>query len=472
MKQNLVGKIGLVSGLVLLLLFTLVPVPQSMTPLAFRMIGIVLLMAVWWLTEALEMGVTALIPLILLPVYGVCTPSKAAGAYVNSSVFLYMGGFMIALAMEYSGLHIRIAMTALKKFGTRPRNVILAIMIVTWFLSMWMSNTATVLMLVPTCMAVASGFTENATKRFLNPLLLGTAYSASLGGMATFVGSAPCGMYAAVAEQNPDMNTSFVQWMMFCLPLTFAMLLICWFMLVRLLYPVWNDNESLSPEYVDQQLAKIGNMKKHEARVLMIFIFVAILWIVRGLVKASWTDKVSDASIAIAGAIGMFMASDGKGGKVLNWEIAKKMPWDILILFGGGLCLSMGVVESGLGREISMAFASMSNFNPFVFLLIVVTSVVFITEIMSNTATATLLIPIMYAVATGMGVNARVLVLPVTLATGMAFMLPVATPPNAIVFGIRTLSVKEMGKAGFYMNVISIIAITLASYFILPEVNW
>lgn len=472
MKQDSIGKIGLVTGVVLLLLFTLLPVPAGMTALSFRMVGIVLLMAVWWLTEAMEMGVTALLPLILLPVYGVCTPAKAAGAYINTSLFLFMGGFMIALAMEYSGLHIRIAMTALKKFGTKPRNVILSVMLVTWFLSMWMSNTATVLMIVPTCMAIASGFADKATKGFLNPLLLGTAYAASLGGMATFVGSAPCGMYAAMAEQNPDMGTSFVQWMLFCLPLTLVMLFLCWLLLVRFLYPVWNDNESLSPEYVDMQLAKIGNMKKHEARVLMIFIFVAVMWLVRGLVSATWTTKVSDASIAIAGAIGMFMAPNGKGGKVLNWDVAKKLPWDVLILFGGGLCLSMGVTESGLGRDISVAFASLGHISPFLFLFIVVAAVVFITEVMSNTATATLLIPIMYAVATGMGINARVLVLPVTLATGMAFMLPVATPPNAIVFGMKTLSAKEMGKAGLIMNIISIIVITLASYFILPGVNW
>lgn len=471
-NQKFISKTGLILGPLLLLLFSLLPVPACMTELSFRMVGIVLLVAVLWLTEALDAGVTALLPLILLPLFGITSTSKAAGAYINTSVFLFMGGFMIALAMEYSGLHIRIAMTALKKIGTRPRNVILAIMLVTWFLSMWMSNTATVLMLVPTCMAIASGITENSSKTFLNPLLLGTAYAASLGGMATFVGSAPCGMFAAMAEQNPSMSTNFFQWMIFCVPITFIMLILCWFLLVRFLYPVWNDTESLSSEYVDRQLALIGNMKKHEARVLMIFIFVAILWLVRGLIDSSLNAKVSDASIAIAGAIAMFIVPDGKGGKLLTWDVAKKLPWDVLILFGGGLCLSMGVTDSGLGRDISVAFTSMENISPFLFMLIVVTVVVFMTEFMSNTATATLLIPIMFAVANGMGINPRVLVLPVTLATGMAFMLPVATPPNAIVFGMKRLSIREMCKAGLIMNIISIIVITLASYFILPSVNW
>lgn len=472
-KQKL---IGLILGVVIFTTLLLIPHPSEIPIKAWRMIAVVSLVAIWWISEALKLCITALLPIVLLPIMEISTPAQVTLSYANETIFLFMGGFMIALAMERSGLHRQFAMYTIRMIGGSPGRIILGFMLAVYLLSMWVSNTATVLMVIPICLAIVSQLPVDPTNKdkylpFTKVLLLSIAYAASIGGIGTLVGTPPNIIFASIASKTAGMEVTFAQWMLFAVPVTLVLLLLVWGLLVYVLYPVHNIDLPLGREFIQQQINALGKMSRHEKRIMILFGCVAGLWVFRGLIPIScFTTDISDTTIAIAGAIALFIIpTEGeKGARLLDWKGASKLPWDILLLFGGGLSLSEGFENSGLSDYLVVVFGSLHHLEWWVVLLVVVTIVIFLTELMSNTATATLLIPIMISVATALDISPLVLVIPVTMATSCAFMLPIATPPNAIVFGYNYLSIKDMMRYGFWINIICIVVLVLAALFYLP----
>lgn len=468
---------GVITGVIVFIALLLIPAPKSMSITAWHMVAVVSLIAILWVTEAIKLCITALLPIVLLPIMGITPAAKVTLSYANEAIFLFMGGFMIALAMERSGLHKRFALHTIKLIGSSPQRIILGFMLVVYILSMWVSNTATVLMIIPICLAIVSQLPVDTAKPnqylpFTKMLLLAIAYAASIGGVGTLVGTPPNIIFASIASRTPGMEVTFAQWMVFAVPVTFVLLLLVWFILVYILYPVRKMNLPLDSEFIKQQLKELGKISKHEKRIMILFAAVAGLWMFRGLMPILFfTSVISDTTIAIAGAIALFLTPTGtqKGQRLLDWDIAVKLPWNILLLFGGGLALSEGFGNSGLSDYLVTVFESLKDFQWWVVLLIVVTIVVFLTELMSNTATATLLIPIMISASAALDVSPLILVIPITMATSFAFMLPVATPPNAIVFGYNYLSIKDMVRSGFWLNIICIVVLVLATLLFLPH---
>ncbi|MEG1649554.1 MAG: DASS family sodium-coupled anion symporter [Rikenellaceae bacterium] len=467
---------GIILGLVVFTIIMLIPHPASISVTAWRMIAVVLLIAIWWISEAINLCITALLPIILLPILGITPSSTVTLSYANEAIFLFMGGFMIALAMERSNLHKRFALHIIKIIGSSPARIILGFMIAVYILSMWVSNTATVLMVIPICLAIIGELPQNPSDNkkylpFTKVLLLSIAYGASIGGVGTLIGTPPNIIFASIASRTPNMEITFAQWMIFAVPVTFGLLLLTWFLMVYILYPVRKMSLPMSSDFIQDQINSLGKMTTHEKRVMILFGCVAFLWIFRGIIPIPlFTNIISDTTIAIAGTIALFLVPTGttKGEMLLDWQSASKLPWNILLLFGGGLALSEGFGTSGLSDYLVTVFESLKGLEWWVILLIVITIVVFLTELMSNTATATLLIPIMISVAQALNISPLMLVMPITMATSFAFMLPVATPPNAIVFGYNYLSIKDMVRSGFWLNIICIVVLALATLFYLP----
>ncbi|MEG2612589.1 MAG: DASS family sodium-coupled anion symporter [Alistipes sp.] len=467
---------GLILGVIIFITLLLLPTPAAMSASAWHMVAVVSLIAIWWISEAVNLCITALLPIVLLPIFGITPASKVTLSYANEAIFLFMGGFMIALAMEKSNLHKRFALYVIKLIGSSPARIILGFMIAVYILSMWVSNTATVLMVIPMCLAIIDQLPQNSLDRekylpFTKVLLLAIAYSASIGGVATLIGTPPNIIFASIASRTTGMEITFAQWMIFAVPVSFGLLLLAWFLMVYLLYPVRKMSLPLGADFIQEQIRSLGKMTIHEKRIMILFGCVAGLWVFRGIIPIPlFTSVISDTTIAIAGAISLFLLPTGmkQGERLLDWQSASKLPWNILLLFGGGLALSEGFGVSGLSDYLVTVFESLKGLDWWVILLIVVTIVVFLTELMSNTATATLLIPIMISVSQALDISPLVLVMPITLATSFAFMLPVATPPNAIVFGYDYLAIKDMVRSGFWLNLICIVVLVFATLFILP----
>ncbi len=472
--------IGLFLGPVIFVCFIVIPGPENMSQGAMYTAGIALLMATWWLTEAIPIPVTALLPLVLFPALGVTTIADVSANYGNHIIFLFMGGFFIAKAVEKWNLHKRIALHTIRLVGVTPGRIILGFMLVTAFLSMWVSNTATTMMMVTIAMAILqqNNDLENRTgpnpghAMFATALMLGIAYAASIGGVATLIGTPPNAILAGIVEQQYGFTISFVDWMMFGLPLAIVMLAIAWVYLTKLAYRDIDFELTGGKKTIEQEINKLGTMSKQEKQVLIVFVSVAIAWIVRGLVDIEAFKMIKDSTIAIAGAIILFIipASSDKNDFLLDWQTAVKIPWDILILFGGGFALAHVVASSGLTQWIGQALSVLEGSNLVIVILVVVTIVVFLTEITSNTATATLLVPVMGALASAIDSHPMGLMVAAALAASFAFMLPVATPPNAIVFSSRKVTIPQMARAGIWLNLAGIIVITIFIMLLLPTI--
>lgn len=468
---------GTILGIAVFSVIMLLPTPAGMSDTAWKMVAIVALIATWWVTEAIKLCITGLLPIVLLPLLGITPAAKVTLSYANESIFLFMGGFMIAIAMEQSNLHKRFALHTIKLIGGSPQRIILGFMLAVYILSMWVSNTATVLMVIPICLAIISQLPADTTNAdrylpFTKVLLLSVAYAASIGGVGTLVGTPPNIILASIMSQSLGMEISFAKWMVFAVPVTLTLLILVWFLMVYVLYPVRKMPLPLDAHFIQTQIDSLGKMTKHEKRILILFGTVACLWMFRGVIPIPlFKSAISDTTIAIAGAIAAFLIPTGmaKGERLLKWESASKLPWNILLLFGGGLALSQGFSNSGLSDYLVTVFESLKTLEWWMVMLIVVSIVVFLTELMSNTATATLLIPIMISASTALDVSPLVLAIPVTMATSFAFMLPVATPPNAIVFGYNYLSIKDMVRSGFWINILCIIILIVATLFLLPH---
>lgn len=472
---------GLVLGPLLFFIVMVMPAPNGMSPAGWHVVAVASLMATWWITEAIPIAATALLPVALFPLLNVMSTSATTVAYANHLVFLFLGGFLIAMTMQKWNLHRRIALHTIKVVGVSPSRIILGFMIATAFLSMWISNTATAMMMLPIALAVAGQLTGNTIHdqqqshpAFGVALMLGIAYAASIGGVATLIGTPPNAILAGIVERLYDQRISFAAWMSFALPLSMVMLVIAWFYLTHIAYPVKQHQVNNIDELLDQELAQLGPMTRQERLVALIFALVAFSWISRGLVEIRLLEGVSDASIAIAGALLLFMipVDIRKREFLLDWSTAVRLPWDILILFGGGFALAQGFSDSGLTTWIVTQLSGLQGAPLIVLVLVVTLVVIFLTEVTSNTATATLVLPVLGAVATAVNMDPMTLMVPAAIAASYAFMLPVATPPNAIVFSSRYVTIPQMARAGLYMNLVAMLVIALFVIILLPYISF
>ncbi|HUT40107.1 MAG TPA: SLC13 family permease [Gammaproteobacteria bacterium] len=469
--------IGLLLGPALLLALLAMPLPEGMTPVGLRVAAVAVLMAVWWLTEAIPIPATALLPIMLFPVLGVMSGADITRAYGHHLIYLFLGGFLIAVTMEKWNLHHRIALHTIRVVGTTPQRIVLGFMLATAFLSMWISNTATTMMMVTIAVAVlheVESRIEHAPGelRFGTALMLGIGYSASIGGVATLIGTPPNAIFAGVVERTYGYTISFVEWMAFGLPLSLVMLAITWFYLTRVVFRSETGPLPGGRAFIRDQLERLGPMSRQEKQVAAVFLAVAVLWVVRGIYQPDALRQVEDSTIAIAGALLLFMIPvDLKRGEfLLDWKTAVTIPWDIIILFGGGFALAQGFIDSGLTQWLADRLVVLQGIDLWLVIASVVLLVIFLTEVTSNTATASLLLPVMGALAAAIEVHPFGVMVAAVVAASFAFMLPVATPPNAIVFSSRYVTILQMAKAGFWLNLLGVILITAFVYFVLPRV--
>lgn len=454
-----------------LFLATLLLVPEAVMPAGARpAAAVALLMALLWITEAIPIPATALLPIVLFPVLGVMPIESVTPNYAHHLVFLFLGGFWIAAAVERSQLHRRIALQVLRLVGSRQDRIVLGFMAATAFLSMWLSNTATTMMMLPIAMAVASRLDAHAHSPFGRSLMLGIAYAASIGGVATLIGTPPNAVLAGVLEKTQGIHIGFGQWMQFGLPLALLMLAICWWYLTRVAARLAGREGGEGSTMIAGELAALGRMRRAERRVLSVFGGVAFLWVFKGLLPWPWVAEISDSTVAMAGALVLFVLPDGSDERapLLNWESAAKIPWDVLILFGGGFALAQGFQQSGLTEWIGLRLGFLGQVHWFVLVLAVALVTIFLTEVTSNTATASMLLPIVAGLAAATGQDPLAPMVATALAASFAFMLPVATPPNAIVFASRQVTIPEMARAGIWMNLIGILVIALFVALMLP----
>lgn len=453
---------------------------------ARRASGVLMLMAVWWLSEALPLAVTSLVPMVLLPALGVLPLKDAAAPYADRLIFLFMGGFVLALAMERWNLHRRIALTTVLLVGTRPTTVVLGFMLATGVLSGWMSNTATAVMMLPiglSIIKVVRERTDAPIENFAKCLVLGIGYAASIGGVATPIGSPPNAILLGVLESTypgGGADISFTQWMMFAVPFVAIFIPAAWLVLTRMVFPVKLKEIPGGRGLIKQLLVSLGPVKLAEWLVMATFFAAVTGWMTREpLRKFSKTlgplleKHVDDTSIALAAAIVLFALPVNlrKGQFVMDWRTASKMPWDVLLLFGGGLSLAAGLQSSGLDKVIGDVVAGLGSVSPVVVLLVVVSISVFLSEVTSNTAQANVMLPIIAVVSVTLGVNPLLLLIPATMALSCAFMMPMGTPPNALVFASGAVTIRQMARAGLALNLLSIGLCVAMAYTVIPWVT-
>lgn len=528
------SRIGLWLGPAVFLFFLFFVELDSGNPLVTRMAAVVLLMAIWWITEAIPLAATALLPIVLFPLMGIMrgrelpagnridfdtvtirdglVPSdfdiifpNVAGQYMDWIILLFMGGFMIAIAVEKWNLHKRIALNILRIIGGQPHRLVLGFMVATGFLSMWLSNTATALMMMPMGMSlivlyedinkkiVADGGTVDArAENFSLTLLLGIAYSASIGGFATLIGTPPNGvLITQMAQLFPDApEITFSTWMLFALPMSVVYMLIAWFILTRFVFPLPATTPFSGRDFIRGEIQKLGPMSVEEKRVGAVFATAAVLWITRKerlfgsevdifgwshyldsflvwLGSSEVGYMIDDGTVSIAMALTLFIipASRQVGGRLMDWEDAKKVPWGILLLFGGGLALAKGFATSGLSIYVAAQLqTALGDASPLVIVMSTVAFITGLTEVMSNTATISLAVPIMASMAQALEIHPLLLLIPTTLAASCAFMLPVSTPPNAIIYGTGRVPIMKMVIAGIWLDLISVLLLTLFVY--------
>ena len=468
---------GLLLGPALFALFYFIPGLTGLGDAPRAVLAVTLWVATWWITEALPIPATSLTPLILLPMTGGTDEATASTAYANPIVFMYMGGFTIALAIQKWNLHKRIAMTVIRMVGTRGHRIMLGVILATAGLSMWISNAATALMMLPIGLALIEEvkekrfFTqEEDLRRFAKGLLLAIAYAASIGGLATLIGSVPNAVFAAQAEIHLGIRVSFAQWFVFAFPLTLLMLLFLYVYLSRVQFRI-SEQPEVSSDFAAEQLRRLGAMSYEEKTVLAIFSVVGALWMTIGFIPEEWNVPLTDTTVSIFGAVSMFLLpakqlqeigeGEPRRGGILVWQDMKELPWGILLLFGGGLSLAAAFEESGLTPWFGDQLGGLEVL-PYAAIVVAIGFIVlFMTEIMSNTAVSNMLIPVSVGLALGMGVDPFAIMAIVALTSSMAFMLPISTPPNAAVFSSDYLSIDDMIKAGFWMNVASLLLVSL-----------
>lgn len=486
--------VGFFLGPIIFAIMLLLPAPEGMKLEAWRVAAVTVFMAIWWITEAIPIPATSLMPIAMFPLLGVMKSKAATAPYANHLIYLFMGGFFLAVTMERWNLHRRVALYTIKAIGTSPARMTMGFMVATAFLSMWVSNTATTMMMVPIGLAVvqqATGFTSEHLRdsgsagsgpefNFGRGLMLGIAYAASIGGVATIIGTPPNTVMAGMVEKMFGVEIGFGQWMLFGVPLAVVTLAIAWFLLTRFLFNTGNMELAGGAQIIADEVKKLGPMSGEEKKIVAVGCFMAIFWLSRGFLKKApfvldimpHFGYVADATIAILGALILFAipVNFKKSEFLLNWKTAVKIPWDVILLFGGGLAIANGFAKTGLASYIAAQLGGLEGASMLIFVGVVVLITIFLTEITSNTATATLLVPIMGSAAIAMGVHPFATIVGACVAASYAFMLPVATPPNAVVFGSGCVSIKQMAKTGVWLNIIGTLMITAFVVYILPAI--
>ncbi|MGC3872377.1 SLC13 family permease [Halomonas sp. GXIMD04776] len=468
------ARIGLWLGPLWVLMVLLIPAPSGMSGPAWACVGLALLMATWWATEAIPIPATALLPLVLVPALGIGELEAAAPSYANPIVFLFLGGFLLGIGMQRWDLHRRIALKVLQVVGSQPRRQIAGFMIATGFLSMWVSNTATSIMMLPIGMSVISLLEDSDPKelnRYATALLLAIAYSASIGGIATLIGTPPNALLVGYLADDRGIDIGFAQWMLVGVPVSVVMMLAAWWWLTRGGFSLGNNQDSAG--MIRDELRKLGRMSSAENRVGVVFLLAALSWILRPVINDLGVTWLSDTNIAIAAGLLLFLLPSGTspGKRLLNWDEAKELPWGVLLLFGGGLALASVIKSSGLAEWIANQL-SLFEALPLILLIgIVVLVIIFLTELTSNTATAAAFLPLLGALALSMDVSPILITVPAAIAASCAFMMPVATPPNAIVFATGHMKIQSMIRAGFLLNLIGTVVVTGLAY-VLVSTLW
>jgi len=450
--------------------------PDGIPEQAYKMLLITLWMAIWWVTEAVPISVTALLPIVLFPLTGSLELSATTASYGNKYIFLFMGGFLLATAIQKWNLHKRIALNIINLIGTNINRIILGFMIATAFLSMWISNTATVVMLMPMGLSIITllednpNTAQNENKIFGKALMLSIAYSASIGGIATLIGTPPNLIFAGFLDEAYNIEITFWQWFQFGLPISIILLFFSWLYITKVSFKFQRKDFPGGKEEIANLLEELGPIKKEEKIILSVFILTAFFWITRSFLWQDIIPALDDTIIAMASGILLFTLPARNGKRIINWNDALTIPWGIMLLFGGGMALASGFQETGLAEWFGLQITLFQELSLFFLIIILITLVNFLTEVTSNTASTAMLLPIIAPIAIGLGINPILLLVATTTAASCAFMLPVATPPNAIVFGSGHLKISDMMKTGIWLNIFSIIVLSILIYLFLPVI--
>lgn len=471
-KSKLIGGILGPLAFLIVLLFAR---PSGLSPEGIAVLATTAWIAIWWITEAIPIAVTALLPLVLFPLSGGLDLSATAASFGHKYVFLYMGGFIIAIAIEKWNLHKRIALNIIKLIGSDIRKIILGFMVATAFLSMWISNTATAVMMLPIGMAIIKQLKDNPdtiadeNETFGKALMLAIAYSASIGGIATLIGTPPNLVLAGVVLDTYGYEITFMQWFVFGLPISILLIGICWLYLTRKAFTFKQATFPGGKQEIKRQLVAIGTLSYEEKVVAIVFASTAFCWITRSFVLQKFLPALDDTIIAVFFAILLFLIpAKGRKQQLINWEEAAKLPWGIILLFGGGMALAKGFETSGLAVWIGSQMQTLASLPLLLLILVLIAAVNFLTEITSNLATTAMLLPVLAPMALAIDVHPFALMVAAAVAASCAFMLPVATPPNAVVFGSGYLRIADMVRKGLFMNLVSVCIVTLFVYLTLP----
>ena len=473
--MTLSRKIGLILGP--LFFFVLINLPNQLISIeADAVIAVALWMIIWWITEAVSISVTALLPLLLFPILKIMSMDDVGANYGSPIVFLFFGGFVMALALEKVNLHKRIALSIIKMTGTSPNKVVLGFMIATAVLSMWISNTASTVVMLPIAMSViqllihdADGFTKQ-DRNFAVSVMLGIAFSANAGGIATVIGTPPNSVLIGLLENEYNIEISFLKWMVIGLPFSIIMIGLCYLVLVKVMFPNGNLKFNASKEIIVTELRNLGPTSKKEKMVLVIFGITIFLWIFRTVINSLFPFLgLSDTMISMFASISLFAIPFNlkKGDFILEWQDTQKLAWGILILFGGGLALAKGMSVTGIVDLVAGSIAE-SDISVLLTATLLIILMLFMTELMSNVALVAVLAPVVAGIAIGLGLPIVHLLIPITIASSCAFMLPMATPPNAIVFASGYIKVNEMAKAGIILNLLAVLLLVGLFQFIIP----
>jgi sodium-dependent dicarboxylate transporter 2/3/5 len=453
--------------------------PENLSQAGWMTASVGILMAIWWATEAIPIAVTALLPIVLFPILDITTIQDSTAPYANKVIFLFLGGFIVAFAMQRWNLHKRIALTVLQHVGGNGRSLVGGFMVAAAAVSMWVMNTSTTMMMLPIAVSIitvihttVTDLDDDAKKDFQYSLLLGVAYGATIGGMATLVGTAPNAILVGFMQETYGTEIFFSNWMLVGLPLTALMLPLAWIVLTRIAFKVDFHTSEEGKAELARMKEELGPMSTPEKRVAAVFLAMALTWVFRPLlVKIPGLAALDDSAIAIAGAIALFIIPSGKQEDpiLLRWQYAEQLPFGVLLLFGGGMSLARRVSDTGLATWIGGSLEAVGSLPLPVIVIIAATMIIFLTELTSNIATTTTFLPVVGAVAIQSGIDPIVVAVPVTFAASCAFMLPVATPPNAIVFGSGMLTIPKMVRAGMMLNIGGIFLVSLVALYLAPK---
>ncbi|RIO89810.1 SLC13/DASS family transporter [Staphylococcus gallinarum] len=482
-SYNTGQKIGLILGPLLFVLTLLFIHPEDLSRKGVFVLAITLWIAVWWITEAIPIAATSLLPLILLPMGHVLNPEEVSAQYGNDIIFLFLGGFILAIAMERWNLHTRVALTIINYLGTSTGKILLGFMIATGFLSMFVSNTAAVMIMIPIGMAIIkearelknSDISEHSLSKFEQSLVLAIGYAGTIGGLGTLIGTPPLIILKGQYQSAFGEEISFAKWMIIGVPTVIILLAIVW---AYIRFVAFKHEMKTLPgghNVIKDKLDELGKMKFEEKVVQFVFILASFLWISREFLLKRWelTSEVADGTIAIFISVLLFLIpakNKAKHKRIIDWDVAKDLPWGVLILFGGGLALAKGISSSGLAKWLGDQLRLIEGVSPLLIVIVITLFVLFLTEITSNTATATMILPILTTLSVAVNVHPLLLMVPAAMAANCAYMLPVGTPPNAIVFGTGRITIKKMASVGFWVNMISVVVIVLIVYFLVPPV--